>query len=100
LALKQAFPDKTKVEIREIAAEYLELVGLSGSLNKLPKQLSGGMKQRAAIAQVFAINPPVLLMDEPFGALDAINRVHLQDILLTLWGQNKSDRKTIIICNP
>jgi len=54
------------------------------------------MKQRAAIAQVFAINPPVLLMDEPFGALDAINRVHLQDILLTLWGQNKSDRKTII----
>jgi NitT/TauT family transport system ATP-binding protein len=96
LALKQAFPDKTKVEIREIAAEYLELVGLSGSLNKLPKQLSGGMKQRAAIAQVFAINPPVLLMDEPFGALDAINRVHLQDILLTLWGQNKSDRKTII----
>jgi len=96
LALKQAFPGKTKREIKEIAVDFLELVGLRGSFHKLPKELSGGMKQRAAIAQVFAINPPVMLMDEPFGALDAITRAHLQDLLLELWGQHGNSRKTIL----
>ena len=96
LALKQAYKDKTKSEIKEIAANYLDLVGLSGSFHKLPKELSGGMRQRAAIAQVFAINPPVLLMDEPFGALDAITRAHLQDLLLNLWDQAGQRQKTIL----
>ena len=96
LALKQAFPDKKKHEIKEIAANYLELVGLCGSFDKLPKELSGGMRQRAAIAQVFAINPPVLLMDEPFGALDAITRAHLQDLLINLWDQKGHQKKTIL----
>jgi len=96
LALKQAFHYKTRREVKEIAGEYLELVGLRGSFHKLPKELSGGMRQRAAIAQVFAINPPVLLMDEPFGALDAITRAHLQDLLIHLWYQNGKNRKTIM----
>src|SRR6266702_189742 len=82
LALEQAFPGKTKNENREIAANYLDMVGLPDSSDKLPGQLSGGMRQRAAIARAFAINSPVLLMDEPFGALDAITRARLQDLLL------------------
>ena len=96
LALNQAFPGKRKKETEEIALEFLELVGLGSAVNKLPKELSGGMKQRAAIALVFAINSPVLLMDEPFGALDAITRAHLQDLLLQLWHQNGRERKTVI----
>ena len=96
LALKQAFPDKKKHEIKEIAGNYLDLVGLGESVHKLPKELSGGMRQRAAIAQVFAINPPVLLMDEPFGALDAITRAHLQDLLINLWDKKTGHKKTII----
>jgi NitT/TauT family transport system ATP-binding protein len=96
LALKQAFPDKSKEDADPIAEDFLELVGLHGSFDKLPRELSGGMKQRAAIALVFAISSPVLLMDEPFGALDAITRAHLQDLLLQLWNQNGRERKTVI----
>lgn len=96
LALEQAFPGKTKSEYKETAQEYLEMVGLTDAFRKLPAELSGGMRQRAAIARVFAVNAPVLLMDEPFGALDAITRARLQDLLLELWGQREEDRKTII----
>lgn len=96
LAIKQAFISKTEIEADEIAENYLELVGLNGSFDKLPRELSGGMKQRAAIALVFAINSPVLLMDEPFGALDAITRAHLQDLLLQLWNYNGRERKTVL----
>ena len=81
IALEQAFPEKSRRELSGIAAEYLDLVGLQEAYDKLPKELSGGMRQRAAIALVFAINSPVLLMDEPFGALDAITRAHPQDLL-------------------
>jgi NitT/TauT family transport system ATP-binding protein len=96
LALRQLHPGRSAREIGGLAAEYLELVGLGDSAGKLPRELSGGMKQRAAIAQVFALNPPVLLLDEPFGALDAITRAHLQDLLLELWyGQGKA-RKTVL----
>ena len=96
LALEQAFPGKTRHEYRQIATEYLEMVGLSEAYPKLPGQLSGGMRQRAAIARSFAINSPVLLMDEPFGALDAITRARLQDLLLQLWDHPSGERKTII----
>ena len=65
IALEQAFPEKSRRELSGIAAEYLDLVGLQEAYDKLPKELSGGMRQRAAIALVFAINSPVLLMDEP-----------------------------------
>lgn len=95
LALEQAFPNKSKREYREIAANYLEMVGLGEAFQKLPGQMSGGMRQRAAIARVFAINSPILLMDEPFGALDAITRARLQDLLLELWQQKEDERKTV-----
>jgi len=96
LALEQAFPGKSKQEYRQTALEYLEMVGLNDAFPKLPGQLSGGMRQRAAIARSFAINSPVLLMDEPFGALDAITRARLQDLLLQLWDQREGERKTVI----
>ncbi|BCS54124.1 ABC transporter ATP-binding protein [Geobacter sp. SVR] len=95
LALEQAFPGKSRGEYREAAVGYLELVGLGGASEKLPGQMSGGMRQRAAIARAFAINSPVLLMDEPFGALDAITRAKLQDLLLQLWQQKEGERKTV-----
>ena len=95
LALEQAFPDKMRREYRQIASEYLEMVGLRDAFHKLPGELSGGMRQRAAIARAFALNAPVLLMDEPFGALDAITRARLQDLLLNLWQQKEGERKTV-----
>jgi len=82
-----------KKERRERARKYLELVGLAGFANALPKELSGGMKQRCAIARAYAVNPALLLMDEPFGALDALTRVQMQDDLLATWGE---DRRTIM----
>ena len=74
-------------------ARCLDLVGLSAFAGALPKNLSGGMKQRCAIARAYAVNPAVLLMDEPFGALDALTRITLQDQLLDTW---KRDRRTIL----
>jgi len=71
-------------------------VGLGDFKNKYPSQLSGGMQQRVAIARAFAMNPGILLMDEPFGALDAKNRVVLQELLLNLW-DNGNERKTVIL---
>ena len=73
LALKQRYPKRDKKELKEIAVNMIKAVGLDESIyKKLPKELSGGMKQRCAIAQAFSIDPPILLMDEPFGALDAV----------------------------
>ena len=95
LALKQKFPKNTKAEHKEIAMKAMRAVGLDDSVfNKLPKELSGGMKQRCAIAQAFSIDPPVLLMDEPFGALDAVTRARLQDMVLELWNST-AERKTV-----
>ena len=82
LALRQRFPERDKKELREVAVNMLQSVGLDkGVYNKLPKELSGGMKQRCAIARAFGIDPPILLMDEPFGALDAVTRARLQDMV-------------------
>jgi NitT/TauT family transport system ATP-binding protein len=76
-----------------IAREYLRLVHLEGQEHKYPGELSGGMKQRVQIARVLANDPKILLMDEPFGALDAQTRTRLQDELVEIWGKT---RKTIL----
>src|SRR5699024_4229526 len=78
-----------KKERRETALKYLDLVGLSKFADSYPKELSGGMKQRVAIARAYATNPNVLLLDEPFGALDAQTRAQLQENLLTTWQAEK-----------
>ena len=81
-------------ERRAVADRYIELVGLKGFEDRLPKELSGGMKQRVAIAQTFACDPDVVLMDEPLGSVDALTREKLQDELLRIW---RESRKTIIV---
>ncbi|HEX4843494.1 MAG TPA: ABC transporter ATP-binding protein [Limnobacter sp.] len=78
------WPDKSKAEVREHAMKYLEMVGLGKAANKKPHELSGGMKQRVGIARAFAIQPQMLLLDEPFGALDALTRGTIQDELLQI----------------
>ncbi|WP_328369710.1 ABC transporter ATP-binding protein [Streptomyces sp. NBC_00445] len=79
----------TAAERRRRTEQAIDLVGLSDFADALPKTLSGGMKQRCAIARAYAVDPEVLLMDEPFGALDALTRVQLQDQLLETWTRQK-----------
>jgi ABC-type nitrate/sulfonate/bicarbonate transport system ATPase subunit len=80
-------------ERQRVAARYLGMVGLAEHVHKYPRELSGGMKQRVAIARALANDPAVLLMDEPFGALDAQTREVMQEELLKIW---LADRKTIV----
>jgi nitrate/nitrite transport system ATP-binding protein len=80
-AVKSRWPEWRAPEVHEHCRKYLELVGLSGAEYKRPAELSGGMKQRVGIARAFAIQPQMLLMDEPFGALDALTRAVIQDEL-------------------
>lgn len=89
LKMKKVSKDKRS----EIAKKYIELVGLSGFEQALPKQLSGGMKQRVAIARTLANEPQILLMDEPFGALDAQTRVVMQELLADI---SKKTKTTIL----
>jgi len=93
--LKQLNNGKNNEEIKKTADRYLDMVGLSNFKNKYPAQLSGGMQQRVAIARALAMNPDILLMDEPFGAVDAKNRAILQDLLLKIW-EDGQHRKTVI----
>jgi NitT/TauT family transport system ATP-binding protein len=92
--LSLAAPDLGRQEIRQRAQENLRLVGLDGSEGKLPRQLSGGMKQRVAIARALTLSPEILLLDEPFGALDAITREEMSYLLLEIWERT---RKTIVL---
>jgi bicarbonate transport system ATP-binding protein len=89
LAIDSVKPDLAEREKREITREHLAMVGLSEAAEKKITQLSGGMKQRVAIARALAIRPEVLILDEPFGALDAITKEELQEELLTIWNTQK-----------
>ncbi len=89
LAIDSVKPKLPEREKREIVMEHLELVGLTQAAEKLITQLSGGMKQRVAIARALAIRPEVLILDEPFGALDAITKEELQEELLKIWNTQK-----------
>jgi NitT/TauT family transport system ATP-binding protein len=80
--------DTPRREARETAAKFIKMVTLTGFERAYPHQLSGGMKQRVGIARILAMSPQVLLMDEPFGALDAFTRMEMQEELVNLWKQN------------
>jgi nitrate/nitrite transport system ATP-binding protein len=83
-AVKSKWPDWSKDKVTAHCTEYLEMVGLGHAIHKKPTELSGGMKQRVGIARAFAIQPKMLLLDEPFGALDALTRGTIQDELLKI----------------
>ena len=83
----------SKKERHDIASKYIDLVGLSKFSKSHPSQLSGGMQQRVAIARALAVDPEIVFMDEPFGALDALTRLKMQDEISNIWEQQK---KTII----
>jgi NitT/TauT family transport system ATP-binding protein len=92
--VNRKMPRKERYKTADI---FLEKVGLSGFGHKYPYQLSGGMQQRVAIARALAMNTDILLMDEPFGAIDAKNRSNMQDLLLSLWeGDGSSTKKTVV----
>jgi nitrate/nitrite transport system ATP-binding protein len=89
LAVDAVYPDKSAADKKSIVWEHLKMVGLSEASDKKPTQISGGMKQRVAIARALSIQPQVLILDEPFGALDAITKEELQDELLEIWREHQ-----------
>jgi nitrate ABC transporter ATP-binding subunit len=89
LAIKSVNPEISKSDRLDMAMASLEMVGLTDAAKKKPKQLSGGMKQRVSIARALSIRPQVLILDEPFGALDVLTREELQEELLKIWQEHK-----------
>ncbi|HBE18597.1 MAG TPA: bacitracin ABC transporter ATP-binding protein [Cyanobacteria bacterium UBA11149] len=89
LAVDAVYPNKREAEKKAIVREHLDMVGLSEAADKKPGQISGGMKQRVAIARALSIRPEILILDEPFGALDAITKEELQEELLKIWREHR-----------
>ena len=83
-AVKSRWPDWNRIQVQTHCQKFIDMVGLTGAEHKKPAQLSGGMKQRVGIARAFAIQPKMLLLDEPFGALDALTRGTIQDELVRI----------------
>jgi len=94
LGVERVFPHGSRAERRGIASHFLERVGLGDALDRRPRELSLGQCQRVGIARAFALAPKLLLLDEPFGMLDSLTRMELQDVLLELWGR---DRRTALM---
>jgi bicarbonate transport system ATP-binding protein len=89
IAVNAVYPNKPEAEKSAIVRDHLAMVGLADAMDKKPPQMSGGMRQRVSIARALSIRPKVLILDEPFGALDAITKEELQEELLKIWGDNK-----------
>lgn len=89
LGVNVVYPEKSKAQKAQIVKDHLAMVGLTEAAEKKPTQISGGMKQRVAIARALSICPEVLILDEPFGALDAITKEELQEELLKIWNTYK-----------
>ena len=85
-AVRSRWPEWNRVQVQVHSQKFIDMVGLTGAEHKKPSELSGGMKQRVGIARAFAIQPKMLLLDEPFGALDALTRGTIQDELLRICG--------------
>ncbi|MBL4561299.1 MAG: nitrate ABC transporter ATP-binding protein [Bacteroidales bacterium] len=97
LAVKEAFSKESKSFRVKRTKEYIDMVGLAPAIHKYPSELSGGMKQRVAVARALAMDPQMIIMDEPLGALDALTRGKLQDEILNIWNRNK--RTALLITN-
>ncbi len=89
LGVKQCYPHGSRKQRRQICEHYLNLVGLADSMHKYPREMSGGMQQRVGIARAIALKPQVLLLDEPFGRLDSLTRMDLQDTILEILDREK-----------
>ncbi|GAA3509750.1 ABC transporter ATP-binding protein [Aquimarina addita] len=97
MAVKEAFKKFTKKQRRNRVEEYVEMVNLSPAIGKLPKELSGGMRQRVSVTRALSMSPEVILMDEPLSALDALTRGNLQQEILKIW--NKDKKTALLITN-
>lgn len=89
IGVNKRYPNATHRERKQLCEYYLSVVGLSDSMNKYPRELSGGMQQRVGIARAIALKPRMLLLDEPFGRLDSLTRMELQDVILNLLDEEK-----------
>jgi len=97
MAVREAFPNESKDFLDKRIKEYIAMVNLSPAISKRPKELSGGMRQRVSVARALAMDPEMIIMDEPLGALDALTRGNLQDEILNIWNKNK--RTALLITN-